>query len=235
MATARDVITELEKLKNPDKAKILSGFFKTGKGEYGEGDKFLGVTVPAQRAVAKKFKDLELKEIQRLLQSKIHEHRFTALEILVIKYERGNEKEKKEIYTFYLENTKNINNWDLVDTSARYIVGEYLFRNPNEHRILYTLTASENIWERRIAIVSTHHFISQAEFGYTIQIAELLLKDTHDLIHKAVGWMLREMGKESTSVLEEFLREHHKHMPRTMLRYSIERLPKEKKAFYMKK
>lgn len=235
MATNRDVIAELSALKNPAKAKVLAGYFKTGKGEYGDGDVFLGITVPEQRLVAKKFKDLELSEIAALLSTSVHEYRFTALEILVMKYEKGDNELKKEIVNFYLSNTAFINNWDLVDTSARYILGDYLFDKPKERAILYRLVTSNNLWERRIAIVATHDFIAKGEFKDTFKIAELLLDDPHDLIHKSTGWMLREVGNKSVTALEEFLIKFHRRMPRTMLRYALERFSKEKRVVYMGK
>lgn len=229
---ASEVKKELRKLGSPAKAKSSAWFFKTGKGEYGYGDKFLGVTVPEQRKVAKKFKSLELVEIKKLLQSKFHEHRFTALEILVMKYESGHGKEKEQIYKFYFRNTQYINNWDLVDTSARYIVGEYLLGKSKA--VLYKLVKSKNLWERRIAIIATHHFISQGQFTDTFKISEILMSDAHDLIHKAVGWMLREVGKKDVKALEWFLKRHYKTMPRTMLRYAIERFAPSVRKKYLK-
>ena len=226
-------IQELNKLKNPSKAKILAGFFKTGKGEYGEGDIFWGITVPEQRKVAKKFIDLNFSDIQRLLNSKIHEQRLVALLLLVEKYKKGNDKEKKEIVKLYLKNTKNINNWDLVDLSSHYILGDYLL---NKNRgTLYKLAKSKNLWEKRIAIISTFAFIRVEDFGDSLKIAEILLKDKHDLIHKAVGWMLREVGKKDPQVEEKFLIRYYKDMPRTMLRYAIEKFPEKKRQFYLKK
>lgn len=228
-----EVIKDLNKLRNKNKAKTFSWFFKTGKGEYGYGDKFLGVSVPEQRKVAKKYADLSLLEIQKLLKSPIHEHRFTALEILVMKYEKCEPKDREKIVEFYLKNTKYINNWDLVDTSAGYILGSYLYKN--ERSVLYRLAKSKNLWQKRIAIVSTHYFIRKKDFKDTIRLSEILLKDQHDLIQKAVGWMLREVGKQDEKTLLSFLDKHYKEMPRTMLRYSIERLSPKQKKFYMTK
>jgi 3-methyladenine DNA glycosylase AlkD len=226
-------VCELNKLKNPAKAKILAGFFKTGKGEYGEGDVFLGITVPLQRVVAKKFTDLELAEIQKLLNSEIHEHRLVALLILVEKYRKGDEKEKGKVVKMYLKNTTKINNWDLVDLSAHYILGNYLLER--DRKILYKLARSKNLWEKRIAIISTFAFIRAGEFDDTLKISEILLKDTHDLIHKAVGWMLREVGKRDQRVEEKFLLRYYSDMSRTTLRYAVERFPEKKRQFYLKK
>jgi len=225
---------DLRKLANPSKAKILQRFFKTGKGEYGEGDVFLGVMVPEQRKVAKKYKDLSLGDIQKLLSSKVHEHRLTSLFILIDKYKKAEEAEKKKIFDFYLKNTKNVNNWDLIDLSAPKIVGHYLL--DKERDILYKLAKSPSLWERRIAILSTAEFIKNNEHKDTLAISKMLLNDVHDLIHKGVGWMLREVGKwVDQEIEEEFLKKHHKKMPRTMLRYAIEKFDEKKKRFYMGK
>jgi len=210
-------------------------FFKTGKGEYGEGDVFLGITVPLQRSIAKKYLDLNLKDVQDLLSSKIHEHRLVSLLILIFKYKKADELEKKEIVDFYLKNTKNINNWDLVDLSAGYIVGDYLFQFKKDTSVLYKLAKSKNLWERRIAIMSTFAYIKNDHFKDVLSISEILLNDPHDLIHKAVGWMLREIGKRNKKVEVNFLNKHYREMPRTMLRYAIEKFTIEEKSFYMKK
>lgn len=223
---------DLQRLKNPKKAQILSRFFKIGKGEYGEGDIFLGLTVPQQRQVAKKYPNATLEELQELLSSKIHEYRLTALFVLMGKYKRADDKEKKEIFNFYLKNTKNINNWDLIDLSAPLIVGDFLFEK--DRAILYRLAKSNSLWEKRIAILSTYTFIKNGQFDDTLKISEILLEDTHDLIHKAVGWMLREVGKKDQKVEKQFLQRHSRQMPRTMLRYAIERLPEEKRKLYLK-
>lgn len=225
--------SELKKLSNKERAKTYSWFFKTGKGEYGEGDKFLGITVPMQREVAKKFLDLNLGEIKELLYSPIHEHRFTALEVLVMKFEKGRDKDKKEIADFYLKNAKLVNNWDLVDTSAPYILGKYL--ENKERTALYKLARSKNLWERRIAIVSTFAFIKENDLGDTFKISEILLSDKYDLIHKAVGWMLREAGKKDKKKLVAFLETHHSKMPRTTLRYSIEKFSPEERRSYLER
>ena len=228
---ARDVQRVLRKLANHKKAKLYAGYFKTGKGEYGEGDKFLGITVPVQRTVARQFADLPLSEIAKLLKSHVHEDRFTALEILKMK------PISKAIAAFYLKHTKYINNWDLVDTSAPYILGPVVDR-----KILYKLATSKNLWERRIAIVTTQYFIRRGDFADTLKIAEILLHDSQDpvklrhgasLIHKATGWMLREVGNRDVKVLEQFLATHAPRMHRTMLRYAIEKFPQEKRKKYL--
>ncbi len=224
---------ELQHLHNPQKAKILSGFFKTGKGDYGEGDLFLGIPVPKQRTLSKKYSTLTFSDLEKLLSNKIHEHRFTALLILTSQYNKANDVKKEKIFQFYLKNIHSINNWDLVDLSAPLIVGNYLLHK--DKKILYKLAQSQKLWERRIAIVSTLTFIRHNQFKDTLKISELLLKDTQDLLHKATGWMLREVGKKNEKTLEEFLNKHHHEMPRTMLRYTIERLTKEKKEYYMGK
>ncbi len=227
------IIKDLEEAGNQEKAKVLSKFFKTGKGQYGEGDIFLGITVPHQREIARKHYNLNLKDIEKLLLSNIHEHRLTALLILVIKFNKGNDKEKKEIINFYLKNTSKINNWDLVDLSADKLLGNYLLNK--DRSILYKLARSLNIWERRISIISTFAFIKNNQFEDTLRISEILLNDKHDLIQKAVGWMLRELGKRDQQVEDKFLKKYHTKMPRTMLRYSIERFSQEKKDFYLQR
>jgi len=226
------LIKDLTKLKNPEKAKILQRFFKTGKGEYGEGDIFLGIVVPIQRKLVKKYHDLSLDDLQKLLDSKIHEHRLIALLILVEQYKRADDKQKKTVVNFYLENTKNINNWDLVDLSCRDIIGAYYF--DKDRTVLYKLARSKNIWERRIAVLSTFYFIRKNQFEDIMKISEMLLKDKHDLIHKAVGWMLREVGKRDRPQLDKFLNKYYKIMPRTMLRYAIEKFDKSKREYYLK-
>lgn len=226
---------ELGKAGNEKRAKFVSGYFKTGKGEYGEGDLFLGLSVPETRKIAKKYKDMDMQDVQQLLKSKIHEERYCALEILCFKYDKADEKEKEIIFDFVLKNTDGINNWDLVDSTAPYIVGDFLLNKPELKNILYKLAKSDNLWERRIAIVSTLTFIKAKKFEDTIKISEILMKDKHDLIHKAVGWMLREMGKRDEKELIKFLDKYYKEMPRTMLRYSLERLNDRLKKEYMRK
>lgn len=224
---------DLDSLADPVRAKNSAWFFKTGPGQYGEGDKFIGITVPAQRAVAKKYKDLPLTEIDKLLRNPIHEYRLTGFMLLVYKFEKADSKAKKEIFDFYLAHTACANNWDLVDSSAGYIIGAWLSDKPKERKILYKFAKSKNLWERRIAIISTQALIKNNDFADTFAIAELLLSDTHDLIHKAVGWMLREVGKRDLAAEEIFLKKHYKIMPRTMLRYAIEKFPEWKRKFYL--
>ena len=222
---------ELENVADIEQAKIYQRFFKTGEGEYGEGDIFLGVKVPVQRKIAKKYVGIPLIKLQKLLDSKIHEHRLIGLIILSKKYKKAVEEDKENIFNFYLKNIKNINNWDLVDSSAPHIIGDFLLNK--KKNILYELVRSENLWERRIAIVSTWKFIRKNKFEDALAISELLLNDNHDLIHKAVGWMLREVGKKEQDVLEDFLKQHYKDMPRTMLRYAIEKFDEEKRKKYL--
>lgn len=224
---------DLQKLRNPQKAKILSRFFKTGKGEYGEGDIFLGITVPKTRLIAKKYTNLGLKDTEKLLSSKIHEHRLIALLILIENYKKDNIEYKKYIFNFYLKNTKFINNWDLVDLSAPNIVGNFLL--DKDKSIIYGLAKSSDLWEKRIAIISTFAFIRLYKFKHTLKISEILMNDNHDLIHKAVGWMLREVGKRNKEVEEKFLNQHYKKMPRTMLRYAVEKFDDNKRKKYLER
>ncbi|MEI6842903.1 MAG: DNA alkylation repair protein [bacterium] len=267
-----NLISKLKKKSSKGKAKILSRFFKTGKGEYGEGDVFLGIVMPDQRNVAKQFVDLPFADVVKLLKSEIHECRMVALLILIQKYQissktyaglkhctgrRAEHEEirqqanilfsdqhmlrqksgmlrvQKQIFDLYIKNTKYINNWDLVDLSAPQIVGTYLLDKPRD--ILYTFAESKDLWKKRISIISTLTFIRQGDFGDTLKIAEMLLSDTHDLIHKAVGWMLREVGKKDEGTLRKFLDKHYSHIPRTALRYSIERFPEEMRLYYLRK
>ena len=227
------LIDELRKIADDEKAKLLAGFFKTGPGQYGQGDIFIGITVPAQRKVARQFRDLSLADLGKLLASPIHEHRLTALLILVDQYARADDAGKKRIFDFYLARTRHINNWDLVDVSAPRIIGLHLLDKPRG--LLDTLARSASLWERRIAILATLTFIRNADFKDTLRLATLLLKDEHDLIHKAVGWMLRELGKCDAAPLERFLDKHASHMPRTMLRYAIERMPQTQRRHYMRR
>ena len=227
----KDIRRELRKHSDKEKAKILRRFFKTGPGEYAEGDIFLGVTVPVLRKLASQFKGIELKSTVELLRSAIHEERLLALLILILKYRGSGQKDKKKIYRIYLENTRYINNWDLVDVTAKHIVGDFL--RDKDKSVLYELARSHYLWNRRIAILSTFNFIENNQFDDTLKIAELLLSDEHDLIHKAVGWMLRETGKRDLAAEERFLKKHYKRMPRTMLRYAIERFPESKRRLYL--
>jgi 3-methyladenine DNA glycosylase AlkD len=223
---------EFARAANPKRARGLAWFFKTGKGEYGEGDKFIGLTVPVQRAIAKKFRHLELRDIEKLLNSSIHEHRSTGLMILVAQYEAGDAATQQRVFDFYLRHTGRINNWDLVDGSAPYIVGKHLLARPR--RVLYRLANSSDLWERRIAMVATAAFIRKGDLKDTFGIATQLLADKHDLIHKAIGWMLREAGKKSQTQMIAFLKRNYSRMPRTALRYAIERLPEARRKKALK-
>lgn len=225
---------ELRLLGSAKKAKDLARFFKTGKGQYGEGDVFLGVTVPKQRLIVKKYQNLALADVARLLNSKEHEFRLTALLILVSQFKKGNLANQRKIFKIYLDNAKWINNWDLVDLSAPNIVGAYLLNG--DYSILFKLARSHLLWERRIAVLATFAFIKEKKPGIALKIAEILIKDEHDIIHKAVGWMLREAGKRCGIKTEtKFLDKHYRTMPRTMLRYAIERFPARLRQKYMKK
>ncbi len=265
--SASEILKRLKKVGTPEKAKLLSGFFKTGKGQYGEGDIFLGVVVPEERRIAKEFRDLPFSEIETLLASPYHEARLTGLLILTYTYESADKEKKKKIYDFLLAHIHAMNNWDLVDVIAPKIIGDYLLHthpsvhhvvrerrdkqaqehpsergagkgkgtkvDRNSREILYRLAESGNLWERRIAIVSTFAFIRVGQFDETLAICEMLLDDTHDLIHKATGWMLREVGKRDEKVLCNFLDTHSARMPRTMLRYAIERLSEGERDEYL--
>ena len=223
---------ELRKYSSKKQAKALQRFFKTGKGEYAQGDIFLGVRVPDARKVCLKFQDLPVKETFKLLRSPIHEERLLSLLILIRKYAKASEKEKANIFNSYLKHTKFINNWDLVDLSAHHIVGAFIINK--DKKLLYQLAKSNLLWERRIAVLATFYFIKNRKFVESLKISELLISDKHDLIHKAVGWMLRELGKRDQPVEEAFLDKHAHLMPRTMLRYAIERFPEEKRKKYLK-
>lgn len=225
---------DVQALANPKKAKLVEGYFKTGPGQYGEGDIFLGLTVPQSRTIAVKYKDLAYLEISALLKSKNHEERFIALVILIHNYKYGNEKDRNKTYNFYLKHLRYINNWDLVDLSAHSILGAWLM--DKDRKMLLKLATSKNLWSRRIAVVATYHFIKyQKSSAWTFKIAEMLLNDKHDLIHKAIGWMLREIGKNISHEEEEiFLKKHYKQMPRTMLRYAIEHFDPALRQAYMK-
>ncbi len=225
---------DLRKSASKEKATVLSRFFKTGRGEYGEGDRFLGVVVPAQRMIAKKYSDkMGLINIASLLKSAYHEERMTALLILMIMYKKSDDAKKEKIFRFYLKNIRYVNNWDLVDVTCRDIIGAHLFRK--DRKILYKLAKSGGLWERRVAVVSTWYFISKGDLSDTFKIVEMLLDDRRDLTHKAAGWMLREAGKRNRENLEDFLAGHVKKMPRTMLRYAIEKFSPRERAAYLKK
>lgn len=228
-----DLLSELAGLKDQKRTPLLQRYFKTGKGEYAAGDIFYGLSVPQARTLASKYSDLPIKDVFMLLKSKIHEARLIALFILVHQFKKGDEKLRKEIFESYLSNTKYINNWDLVDLSAPKIVGEYLMDKPRD--ILEKLAKSEVLWERRIAVLSTFQFINEGESKDAFKIAKILISDQHDLIHKAVGWMLREVGKRvGTEAEKEFLKPIYKIMPRTALRYAIEHFPQEERLKYLK-
>ena len=229
---AKEVINELKILATEDRRKSNEWFFKTNKGEYGYGDIFLGVRMPDIRKVAKKFSPkITLKELTELIQSPIHEVRLCALIILVNQYKKGN---LSKIFEYYIRQINFINNWDLVDSSAPYIVGDYLYNNPNERSILFEFVHSENLWVRRISIVSTFTLIKNNQFNETLQIAKILLNDKHDLIHKAVGWMLREVYKRDQDLIRTFLKQNYAQLPRTTLRYAIERMDEVERLLFLK-
>ncbi len=232
MMKVQTIKKRLKQLANRETAEVFQRFFKTGPGEYGEGDVFIGVRVPDLRKLAKEFQDTAFEDVKSLLGSEIHEERLLALLILVRKYLKGNETKKERIYRLYLENTKFINSWDLVDVTAHHIVGDYLMDKNKDP--LFRLAKSKDLWERRIAMLSTFHFIKNGRYEETLQIAKILLNDEEDLIHKAVGWMLREVGKRDMNIEEIFLKKHYKKMPRTMLRYAIEKFPETKRQNYLK-
>ena len=223
---------DLLQLANEQIAEHSQRFFKTGKGEYGEGDIFLGIRVPLLRKLVKKYRGISITEVRKLLHSKFHEERLLAVLMLVQLFKSADESVQKQVYDLYLENTEFINNWDIVDISASNIVGAHLYEK--DKAPLYDLVQSKNLWERRISIISTFYFIRQNEFDDTLKIAKILLNDKEDLIHKAVGWMLREVGKREIEFEEEFLQEHYKIMPRTMLRYAIEKFPETSRKMYLR-
>ncbi len=225
---------DLRKLADKEKARILQGFFKTGKGQYGEGDVFWGISVPDLRKIARESRGMVFEGIEKYLKSGVHEKRLLALLILIEKYKRTDyDGGRRVLFNFYLANSKSVNNWDLVDLSAPNIVGDYLL-NKKDRRVLVRLAKSENLWERRIGIIATFTFIRNGEFDDALRISKILLKDSHDLIHKAVGWMLREIGKRDLEIEESFLKIHYRDMPRTMLRYAIEKFDEDKRKRYLK-
>lgn len=227
-------INELKKTvkrySSAEKANVLQRFFKTGKGEYAEGDIFAGLTVPTSRKIARKFKSLSYNDLSKLIKSKIHEERLIALFIIVGRMKKADAKEKEKIYKFYIKNSKHVNNWDLVDLSAHKIIGEYLF--DKDKKQLFEL-AKGKLWERRIAVISTFNFIKKNDYKTTLKLCKLLLNDKEDLIHKATGWMLREIGNRDLNTEEGFLKRYYKKMPRTMLRYAIEKFPEKKRKAYL--
>lgn len=223
---------ELKTYINKEKKAFLPKFFRAHPGGYGEGDKFLGVVVPDQRRIAKKYKNLALSEIETLLKSKYHEERLTGLFILTIQFEQSKDKEKEKLAKFYIKNISSVNNWDLVDSTAHKILGPYLINK--DKKLLYEWVDSNSIWKRRTSIMTTFYFIKYGNFQDTLKLASKLLDDREDLIHKAVGWMLREIGKNDVKTLEKFLRNNYKKMPRVMLRYSIEKMPTQKRIAYLR-
>lgn len=230
--TISELQLELKRNSNKEHAVNLQRFFKTGPGEYGEGDVFIGIKVPPLRSLSKKYKTLSLVDIKKLLTSPIHEERLLSLFILVEQFRSADEKGKERIFNFYMKNRSKINNWDLVDLSADKIAGAFLFNK--DVSLLFELASSDNLWDKRIAVLSSFYFIKYGSFDISLQLSEKLLNDKHDLIHKAVGWMLREIGKRDINTLEGFLLKHYTKMPRTMLRYAIEKFPEQKRQQYLK-
>ncbi|RHJ77014.1 DNA alkylation repair protein [Parabacteroides sp. AM08-6] len=231
--TAAFVLNELLSMANPEKAAFLQRFFKTGPGQYAEGDVFLGLVVPLTRNIAKANKQTPLSELQLLMESEYHEARLCALLIVAEQFKKATETERKELYEFYLKNARRINNWDLVDVTCPHVVGAYLLDKDRSR--LYELAESDNLWEQRIAMVSTISFIRNREYADTLALAELLMTHKHDLMHKAVGWMLREIGKKDRETLTEFLEQYATRLPRTALRYAIEHYPEEQRQYFLKK
>lgn len=229
----KTITSELQALSNAEKREIFPRFFKAGKGEYGEGDRFLGVTVPNIRAIAKLHKDVSIEEIRKLIQSEWHEVRLCALIIMVEKSKKKDEALRKELFNLYLSQTKRINNWDLVDLSCRFIIGEYLLDKSRD--ILYQLAQSPLLWDNRIAIVSTYAFIRKGQLEDTYALSDLMMQHPHDLMHKAIGWMLREAGKRNPERLYDYVMRHRADMPRTMLRYAIEKFSPKERAILMKR
>jgi 3-methyladenine DNA glycosylase AlkD len=230
--TAREASVRLAALGTAERARVNRSFFKTGEGQYGHGDRFAGVTVPDVRRVAAACRDLPLEQVLHLLRSEVHEERLLALLLLVRRYEKGDAPVRREVYGLYLDNTRYVNNWDLVDASAPGIVGAHLLAR--SRRVLLRLARSADLWERRIAVVATFAFIRRGEFEDTLAVVDRLISDPHDLIHKACGWMLREVGKRDGEVLEAFLAGRYCAMPRTMLRYAIERFPEARRKAYLR-
>ena len=229
---AEDLIEALSFLRNDAKGSFFQRFFKTGKGQYAEGDIFWGISVPEQREVAKHFKSIALEELSNVIKSDIHEHRLTASIILVNQFRKGNAEKKAEIFNFYIEHIEHINNWDLVDGTAPTIVGEYLFQKNRD--LLFQFASDSNLWKQRIAVIATMYFIKKHDFETTFELAKILLNHPHDLMHKAIGWMLREIGKKNYELEFEFLSQHYKNMPRTMLRYAIEKFDEPIRQQFLK-
>jgi 3-methyladenine DNA glycosylase AlkD len=229
----KQITKDLKAVSNKEKADHNARFFKTGKGEYGEGDLFAGITNPNLRKLAKKYyKEISDNDLTYFLQHEIHEYRLFALVCMTYKYDKADEEDKKYLYDLYLKNTKYINNWDLVDISTPHIVGKYLLNKDRD--VLYKLAKSKDLWEQRISIMATFTFIRNNDYEDALKISEMLVNHEHDLIHKAVGWMLREIGKRDLEVEEKFLKKYYKTMPRTMLRYAIEKFEEEKRQGYLK-
>lgn len=234
MNPSNEILKELKFFSSKEKSEFFPRFFKTGKGEYGEGDEFWGITVPNIRSVAKKYyKQISLEQLKSLLIHSIHEVRLCAYIILTYKFEKADIEGKEEIYTFYVNNLEGCNNWDIVDLSCYKILGEYLYFTKSEKGILYQFADSNDLWKQRISIVSTYAFLKRNEFDDTLKISKILLSHRHDLIHKAVGWMLRELGKRDINVLKKFLEENIRSIPRTTLRYSIEKMSDTEKKRYL--
>lgn len=233
MNSYENILEEIKSLSNKELAIHHSKFFKTSKGEYGEGDLFLGLSVPPMKDIAKKYyQTIDVSHLEKLLKNPYHEIRFTALSIMLLMFDKGTPKTKAQIFDTYMNHLNYINNWDLVDVSAYKIVGRFCFENQNNDYI-YNLSASKHLWSERISVISTLYFIKKGDFSLIKELSTKFLTHKHDLMHKAVGWMLREMGKKDINELHIFLYEHHKNMPRTMLRYAIEKLPQEKRKYYM--
>lgn len=230
--TLRELQKRLKDSANLANAKQAQRFFKTGPGEYGEGDRFRGIKMPELRKLSRQFRNLNLRDLDQLVRSEYHEDRMVGLLILVLRYQSADEKEQEKIYRFYVRHIRYVNNWDLVDLTAEHIIGAWL--QDRDKQPLLKWARSKNLWERRIAVLSTFRYIKQSNIQETLKVAEMLLTDNHDLIHKAVGWMLREVGKRDMAAEETFLREHYKRMPRTMLRYAIERFPERKRRAYLR-
>ena len=233
--TVETLEKELAQAASPEKAAFFPRFFKTGPGEYAEGDRFLGVTVPEQRRIAKRHRDLPLTDIAKLVSSPIHEHRLTGFLVLTEQFRKGDEETRARLFAFCRKHLAGLNNWDLVDTVAPKIFGEHLIAHPELRKMLHTFAGDSSLWKRRIAIISTQAFIRRGDFEDTLKLAERLLQDPHDLIHKAVGWMLREVGERDRSRLEDFLERHAAEMPRTMLRYAIEKLSPQRRRHFMER
>ena len=233
-STARQVQDALARVALPEKAAIFQKFFKTGPGEYAEGDVYLGVTVPEQRRIARLHRELPLEEVALLVRGPVHEHRFTGFVILVTRFDRARGAERDRLFAFCREHLAGVNNWDLVDTVAPRLLGPYLLEHPELRSLLWDWARSARLWERRMAIMSTFAFIRAGDFADTLALAEVLLQDEHDLMHKAVGWMLREVGNRDRAREEAFLDRHAARMPRTMLRYAIEKFPPARREHYLK-